>query len=156
MKEVLTQTMMIILANLVPTVEQIGGIPLGIALGLNPFYVYLVSVLVNSLLFFPLYVFLELFYDNLLSRWRWFRRYLERTRKKGKPYVDRYGVLGVTLFISLPGPFTGTYTATILSWLLGLEKKKAFLAICLGSSIGGLLILASAMGLLKTLTLFKL
>jgi len=147
---------MVILTNLVPTVEHVGGISLGVALGLDPLYVYLLSVLVNSLLFFPIYVFLELFYDRLLSKWNWFRKYLERTRKKGKPYVDKYGVLGIMLFKSFPGPFTGTYTATILSWLLGLEKKKAFLAICLGSMIGGFLVLAFAMGALKTLALFKL
>jgi uncharacterized membrane protein len=44
------------------------------------------------------------------------------------------------LFIALPTPLTGTYTASILAWLLNLDWKKSFLAIALGSTIGALVI----------------
>lgn len=132
----------VILANLVPSTEQMGAIFLGLSLHLSPLEVLLISVTVNSLLFFPIFFVLKVFYDKFLSRIRIFNRYLERVRKKGQPYVEKYGVVGITLFISLPSPFTGTYTATILCWLLGLDWKKSFLSIFLGSLIGGIIILA--------------
>lgn len=139
------------LLNLLPTSEQIGGIAVGLSLGLNPFIVFSVSLLINCLLFFPVYFGLEAFYDTALRRIKILKKYLERTRKKGKPYVDKYGVLGLTLFIAVPAPLTGTYTASALSWFLGLDWKKSFLAIVLGSLIGALIIFSSYFGISYTL-----
>jgi len=134
--------------------EQVGGIPIGLALGLDPFYTLLVSLSVNCILFFPVYFGLKLFYDKIFSRIRLFNKYLEKVRNKGKPYVDKYGILGLTVFISLPTPLTGTYTASILSWFLNLDWKKSFIAIAIGSTIGGLIILAGSLGILNILKLF--
>jgi uncharacterized membrane protein len=144
-------TALVILANIMPTLEQVGGIPLGIALGLNPIYTLLISLAVNCLLFFPVYFGLKLFYKEVFSEMRLFRNYLEKVRKKGKPYIDKYGTIGLTLLISLPTPLTGTYTASILSWFLNLDWKKSFLAIFLGSLIGGLIILGTTLGFLEVL-----
>lgn len=148
------KTGLLILANFLPTLEQAGGIPLGILLGLDPIYTLLVSLSVNCFIFFPILLFLRLFYDSILSRIKLFDKYLLRVRKKGKPYIDKYGVLGLTLFISLPSPLTGTYTATILSWFLDLDWKKSFIAIAIGSTIGGLIILAASVGLFSFFKLF--
>ena len=145
----LYETGLVILANFLPTLEQVGGIPLGIALGLDPFYAFLVSLSVNCFLFFPVYFGLKIFYEKLFSKIKLFYKYLEKTRKKGQPYVDKYGFVGVTLFISLPTPLTGTYTAAILCWFLNLDWKKSFLAILAGSAIGGLIILATSLGVLN-------
>ncbi len=147
----LDKTGLLILANLIPTVEQVGGIPLGMALGFDPISSFLISLAVNCSLFFPVYFALELFYDNMLSRVKIFKKYIERTREKGKPYIDKYGVVGLTLFICLPTPLTGTYTATLLSWFLGLDWKKSFLAIAIGSFIGGIIIMVTTVGIFNFL-----
>lgn len=149
----LEKTGMVIAANLLPTLEQIGGISLGLSLGMDPLYVYLVSITVNCLLFFPIYFGLKLFYDKLFSKIKLFHKYLEKTRKKGKPYVDKYGVLGLTVFVALPSPLTGTYTASILSWFLDLDWKRSFLAIAIGSAIGGVVIMVGYVGLYNILKL---
>ncbi|MEM5778530.1 MAG: small multi-drug export protein [Candidatus Aenigmatarchaeota archaeon] len=147
------KTAMVIFANLLPTSEQIGGISLGLYLGLDPLYVLLISLIVNCFLFFPVYFGLKLFYDGLLSKIKLFEKYIERVRRKGKPYVDKYGFFGLTLFIALPAPLTGTYTASILSWFLDLDWKKSFLAIAFGSFIGALVILFSYLGIVNVLKL---
>ena len=144
---------MVIAANLLPTLEQIGGISLGLSLGLDPLYVYLFSITVNCLLFFPIYFGLKLFYDKLFSKIKLFHKYLEKTRLKGKPYIDKYGVLGLTVFVALPSPLTGTYTASILSWFLDLDWKRSFLAIAVGSAIGGIVIMVGYVGLYNILKL---
>ena len=145
------ESIAVIIANILPTLEQIGGIPLGIALGLDPIYSFLLSLTVNTLLFFPVYFGLKLFYDNVFSKIDIFNKYLERARKKGKPYVDKYGVWGLAFFISFPTPFTGTYTASMVSWIIDLDWKKSVLAIFVGSAIGGLIILVSTLGFLEIL-----
>ncbi len=142
---------MVIFANILPSLEQIGGIPLGIALGLDPTYTLLISLTVNCLLFFPVFFGLRFFYKGLISDIKLFNKYLERVRRKGKPYVDKYGIIGLTLFISLPTPLTGTYTASILSWFLDLDWKRSFIAIAIGSTIGGIIILLASIGFLNIL-----
>ncbi|MEM7821640.1 MAG: small multi-drug export protein [Candidatus Aenigmatarchaeota archaeon] len=141
--------LILIFANLIPTSEQIGAIPLGLALGLSPEVTFFVSISVNSLLFFPLFFCLNFFYEKFFSRIKPFNDYLKKLRKRGEPYVKKYGVIGVTMFIAIPSPLTGTYTGTMLSWLLDLNWKKSFLAIFLGSLIGGAIILLSSLGILN-------
>jgi uncharacterized membrane protein len=142
---------MVALANLLPTTEQIGGITLGLSLGLDPATVLITSLLVNCLLFLPVYFGLKFFYKRFLSKIKLFEKYLERTRSKGKPYIDKYGVLGLTLFVALPTPLTGTYTASVLSWFLDLDWKKSFIAISIGSVIGALVIFFGYLGIFNFL-----
>jgi len=140
------KTGLLILANLIPAVEQVGGIPTGIALGFDPLTAFLISLTVNISLFIPVYFGLQLFYKKVFSRIKIFNKFLEKGRAKVKPYVDKYGVIGVAFFIALPGPLTGTYTASAVSWALNLDWKKAWMAIALGSTIGGIMILIASVG----------
>jgi uncharacterized membrane protein len=141
----------VIIANFIPTTEQIGGITLGLTLGLDPLTVLVASLTVNCLLFFPIYFGLKLLYKNVFSRIKLFQKYLERTQKKGKSYIDKYGVLGLTVFVALPSPLTGTYTASILAWLMDLDWKRSFLAISIGSIIGALVIFFGYLGIFNFL-----
>lgn len=125
---------LVLLVTLSPISELRGGIPLGISLGLDPLLTFFIAIIANAILFFPILLVLRLFYDGILSRLQIFNRYLDSVRRKGKPKVDKYGFPALTLFVALPLPITGVYTATILSWLLGMNWRKAFPAIALGRS----------------------
>jgi len=146
---------LVILATLTPISELRGGIPLGIIkLGLDPALVFFIAVIVNALLFFPVFFALELLYHRFLSRFPLFTRYLEKLKERGKPKVDKYGFLGLTLLVAVPLPATGVYTATFLSWLLGMEWKKAFPPIGLGAVIAGVIVLLVTLGVLGGVRLF--
>jgi uncharacterized membrane protein len=147
----LDRVLAVALANVVPTTEQIGGILLGLSLDLDPATVIITSLTVNCLLFFPIYFGLRLLYVKVFSRIKLFEKYLERVRTKGKPYIDKYGFFGLTIFIALPTPLTGTYTASILAWLLDLNWKKSFAAIFLGSAIGAMVIYFGYLGVFNFL-----
>jgi uncharacterized membrane protein len=41
----------------------------------------------------------------------------------------------------VPLPLTGAYTGTILAWLLGMDWRKAFLAVGVGVLIAGIVVL---------------
>ena len=149
--EYLQSVLLVIIANFMPTTEQIGGITLGLTLGLDPLTVLIASLTVNCLLFFPIYFGLKLLYKKVFSRIKLFQKYLERTQKKGKPYINKYGVLGLTVFVALPSPLTGTYTASLLAWLMNLDWKKSFVAISIGSIIGALVIFFGYLGIFNFL-----
>jgi len=138
----------LLLATWSPVSELRGGIPLGLSLGLDPVLTLIIAVVANSVLFFPLFAVLGLFYDRLFCKWKIFNFYLERVRQKGKPWVDKYGFFGLALFVAVPLPATGVYTGTILSWLLDMDWRRAYLSIGLGVSLAGVIVLITALGII--------
>ena len=131
----------VLLATVAPISELRGGIPLGISLGLPPLFTFLIAVIANALIFFPIFFALRLFYDKVLYRIPLFDRYLDGLRKRGKPIVDKYGLWGLALFVAVPLPLTGAYTGTILAWLIGMDWRKAFPAVGLGVVVAGIVVL---------------
>lgn len=139
----------VFLATITPLSELRGGIPLGISLGLDPLFTFFLTVLINGLLYFPVIFILNKFYDNFFSKWNLFKLYLSRTRYKGKPWIDKFGFLGLALFVAIPFPLSGVYTGTVLSWLLGMNFKKTILAIYLGVFLVGFKILMATLGFIS-------
>jgi len=142
----------VLLITLSPITELRGGIPLGISFGLDPLFTFFIAIIANALLFFPIFFALRLFYDKLFSRFQIFNRYLDSVRRRGKPKVDKYGFLGLTMLVAIPLPVTGVYTATILSWLLGVNWRKAFPAIALGVVVAGIIVFLATLGVIEGLT----
>jgi uncharacterized membrane protein len=140
-----------LLATVSPISELRVGIPLGISLGLPPWFVFLIAVIANALIFFPVFFALRLFYDKFLFRIPLFDKYLNNLRKRGKPIVDKHGFWGLSLFVAVPLPLTGAYTGTILAWLLDMNWEKAFPAVSLGVLVAGIVVLLITLGVTGTI-----
>ncbi len=71
-----------------------------------------------------------------LRRWGWFDRKVwpvfERAQRKLHPYVEKYGELGLAIFIGVPLPGTGAYTGAFGAFLMGMGRRKFLLANLLG------------------------
>jgi len=132
------------LITLVPWIELRGSIIYGIGKGLNPASVFFTAVVINILLFFPIYFGLKFAYKYLI-RWKFFEKTTTRIREKGEPYVKKYGVIGLGVFIGIPLPGSGVYSGTLLAWLLDMGWKKAFVASIIGVLIAGSIVLGLAM-----------
>jgi uncharacterized membrane protein len=138
-------------------IELRGGLPVALATGIHPLIAYGYCVAVNILVTPVVLIFLNTFH-KLLLRCSWYKRFsdklIERARTKVKAKVEKYGFLGLVIFVGIPLPVTGAYTGALGAWVLGMDMKKSFLAISLGVAIAGLLILGvfySGSALLKTL-----
>lgn len=66
----------------------------------------------------------------------WFFRY---TRRRGG-LVEKYGWIGLALFVGVPLPVTGAWTGSVMAYLMGIEYKRALLAILLGAIIAGVIV----------------
>jgi len=106
----------VLLITISPISELRGGIPLGISLGLDPWFTFFIAVIANALIFFPVFFALRFFYDKLLCRIPLFDKYLDSLRKRGKPKVDKYGFWGLALFVAVPLPLTGSRRAFPIGW----------------------------------------
>lgn len=118
-----------IVITVIPWIELRGALPLAIQQGER---VYLPLILLSNLaIFWPGYYFLELVYERF-PEGGWVHRKLEKIRAKAHPLVEKYGTLGLAVFVAIPLPGTGAYSGTAAAWLLRMEPKKAFLAVSLG------------------------
>jgi len=62
-------------------------------------------------------------------------RYVHRVRNRVKPYVSRYGFIGLVLFVAIPLPATGIWTGALAAYILGIEKWRTAIALLLGGLI---------------------
>lgn len=69
-----------------------------------------------------------------------FDYFLESTRRKVGPKIEKYGYLGLTLFVAVPLPVTGAYTGTLGAWFFKMKKRKSFFAVLFGVVIAGLIV----------------
>lgn len=145
---VFEQALGVVVLTLVPWVELRGSIPLGIALGLHPLAVMAVAVVANCAIIVPGYYALELFYDRWFSHFAPVRRAVLRVRARGAGLVERYELLGLALFVAVPLPGTGAYSGTLLAWLLGVNRPRAWIAIAVGVTLAGVVVTLAATGVL--------
>jgi len=128
-----------ILITLLPWIECRGSIPIAVSLNL-PAYVYLFIYLANISVFPLVWIVMEYFWDNFLSKFRFLKKTVKKIRRRGKKYLEKYGYLGLTFFVAIPLPFTGVYSGTILAWLFNLSKRKSFMFISLGTLIAMIIV----------------
>ncbi len=73
-------------------------------------------------------------------------RLVARTQKRVKPYVQKYGAVGVGLFIAVPLPGSGVWTGALAAYLLGMRFKSFALADAIGVIIAGVLVTVFTLG----------
>ncbi len=139
--------LLVVITTMAPITELRGGIPLGLALGLPASLVIPLAFAVNCMVFFPIYFGMTLFYERFFERYGWARRLVGKLHKKA-PVVKEYGWVALVLFVGVPLPVTGAWTGTGIAWLLGLDWKKSFLAICLGVLMSTTIVSLVALGLM--------
>ena len=130
-----------------PFSELRGGIPLALYLGFDPISAYVLCVLGNFLPI-PLLLLTLGLIERVALRLplisKIYGRIVKRTERK-REIVDKYGYLGLTMFVAVPLPITGAWTGTLLSFLLGLDKLKSAFYILLGIMIAGIIVLTTSM-----------
>lgn len=122
--------------TLMPFLELRASIPYGILTGGFPWYVvFLIAVVVNILLGVILYFLID-FLVKIFTRIKWidkiWQKYVEKTQKKVHRAMEKYGELGLAIFIGIPLPGSGVYTGCIGAYLLGIDFKRTIRAVVIG------------------------
>jgi uncharacterized membrane protein len=141
----------LIFISLLPWVELRGGIPVGISMGLNPLYVFIICT-VTDILLIPLLLILLRYVAPLVLRIDTINRFYQwnvvGTLKRYEKY-RKWEEVGLALFVAIPLPFTGVYSGTFVSYILDLNKKEAFLSIASGAILAGVVVTALSVGILR-------
>jgi uncharacterized membrane protein len=126
----------IVILTLAPFLELRASIPYGILVAKEHYAaVVLTAVVVNILLGPVIYFLLERLLHVALRLGpvrRLWDRVVVRVQKKVHPLVEKYGVLGLGLFIGVPLPGSGVYSGAIGGYLLGFTRKEFYVGTVIG------------------------
>ncbi|USH00914.1 COG2426 family protein [Thermococcus argininiproducens] len=147
----------IFLLSLIPTFEGRYAIVYGIGRGysiLGTLIMASLGILVLSLVLpialpFIDWVMLKLEATSLRKFAELYLGYVGRVRRKAHPYVERWGFLGLVIFVAIPLPGTGVWTGSLAAYLFGIEKREAIPALIIGGLLSILITLIPSLGAVK-------
>ena len=137
----------ILFLSMMPVTELRGAIPIGIAMNLDTLGVYAASVIGSSLISIPLI----LTFRHILSFIRGIS-FLKNISKKIDNKIEASmkklksaSVLGIILFVGIPLPTTGSWTASAIASILHMRIRDAFIGIVLGNMMAGVIVTGISM-----------
>ena len=133
----------VLFTSALPVLELRGGLPLGIYLGLSLWEAFLFSFLGNVMIIYPVLKLLErleVFLAQNKVTAPLYRMMIKKVSKKKDLFI-KYGKYGLFLFVAVPLPTTGAWTACIAARFFRIPTREAFGAIALGVLAAGLFVL---------------
>ena len=146
----LGKEVIVFIISMLPILELRGGLLAASILNLDFIPGFIISILGNIL---PIPIVL-LFLDKIL---RWLEKYkvtknfvkkIENKILSKKKQIEKYGYIGLILFVGIPLPGTGAWTGSALAVLLNMDKKKSFVYIILGIILASIIMSILSYGIL--------
>ena len=122
-----------------PISEVRGAIIYGLGTGIDPAAVFSLAVLINILMIPVLFWVLRQANFRKLAD-RLFGKKMQEKIEKNKDILNKYGIIGLLLFVAVPLPITGAWTGTFIAEILKLNRRKSFIVISIGVIIAAILI----------------
>lgn len=144
---------LVFIISLLPILELRGGLLAASILGLDPLPSYIITM-VGNLIPIP---FILWFITKILDWMKGtkhlskFANWLDSKVNKHKSGIEKYGFLGLVLFVGIPLPGSGAWTGSLIASVLGMDKKKSFVAIIIGVVLASLIMMAISFGLLRAI-----
>jgi uncharacterized membrane protein len=146
---VITKDLYIYALSLAPLFEGRYAIIIGAELGVTPLKslfiaslgVFTLSILLPKLIEvidFVLMRFADSRYGILKKVGNIYLKYVNNVMKR-RGLVERYGFLGLIVFVAIPLPATGMWTGSLLGMLLRMSRMRLFLALLLGGLVSNLI-----------------
>jgi uncharacterized membrane protein len=140
----MNNVLILILLTLLPALELRASIPYGILIeNMNWLTVFLICVITNAILGPVIFIIIDKFIHVFLRvkhLERMWDKTVERTQKRIHKYIERWGILGLSIFIGIPLPGSGSYTGAIAAYLLGFRLKRFIIANIIGVLIAGTIV----------------
>ncbi|MEM1710237.1 MAG: small multi-drug export protein [Sulfolobales archaeon] len=148
----LMKYLFVLITSLTPGVEVRGSIPLTFILfndGPGRLYSTCLAI-AGNLLIAPIMLALLSTVDRVIRNSRNFPRKIRNLYVKVLEYVStksskvrKYSFIGLLTFTAVPLPGTGAWTASLIAFIINMDRVKAIIAIEVGVLIASLLVLAT-------------
>ena len=149
----ISKELIVFLVSMVPLLELRGSILAAGLMKMSFFPSYIAAVLGNML---PI-PFILLFIEKIFAWMKKSKRFhkipdwLEKKALSKSAQIEKYGYLGLFLFVAIPLQGTGAWTGSLIAVLFGMKPKKSLLFIFLGVLTAGLIMSLLSFGVLKQL-----
>lgn len=133
--------------SMVPIIELRGAIPIGIAMDLNPVLLYISCVLGSSIVGVPIVLLFRQIIEFLRKR-KYFNKIIVWVDKKIEGRAKKLkeaSIIGIILFVGVPLPTTGSWSAGALASIFKMRIKDAVFGIFIGNAIAGIIMLTVSM-----------
>lgn len=136
-----------------PVVELRGAIPLGLLVYKLPLWQVFVLAVAGNMVPVLLLPILGVVSSELSRRFSIFERYFtwlfQRTQRKHKKKFERFYDFALVVFVAIPLPFTGAWTAMVAAFVFGIPFRRAFPLILFGVIMAGVIVSALTLGALN-------
>ena len=149
----ISKELIVFLVSMVPLLELRGSILAAGLMKMSFFPSYIAAVLGNML---PI-PFILLFIEKIFAWMKKSKRFhkipdwLEKKALSKSAQIEKYGYLGLFLFVAIPLPGTGAWTGSLVAAVLRMRIWQAFLVITVGVLVSGFITGGIAYGLFTTL-----
>ncbi|BDF71603.1 multidrug SMR transporter [Oscillospiraceae bacterium] len=143
-----------VLVSMVPVIELRGGIPFGVALGLNPWVAFVACIIGNIIPVPFIIVYIRRIFGWMRRRLPKLDGMVDRLEKKAHlkgRKVTKFKYIGLFLFVAIPLPGTGAWTGALAAAFLDMPLRKALPSIFLGILAAGFLVTGLTYGFLSIL-----
>ena len=147
----LGKELVVFIISVLPILELRGGLIAASLLKVSFFKGYIISIIGNILPIPLVLLFLEKIFD-LLKKFKLTSKIVTKLENKilsKKKQIDKYGYLGLLLFVGIPLPGTGAWTGTLAASILDLDFKKSVGAVFLGVILASLIMGILSLGIFK-------
>lgn len=141
----------VIIMAALPVAELRLSIPIAILkFGMDPISAFSLSIIGNMLPVIPLLLYLEPV-SNYLRRWKTWDRFFTwlftRTHHRHSTDFEKYGSIGLAVFVGIPLPATGAWTGCAAAFVFGFKFKNALFAIFAGVLMAGIIMTVLTIGI---------
>ena len=140
--------------SMLPVGELRFGLPYGIALGLE-YPLALMAALLGNMVPVPfIVVYIERVFAWMRKHMPLFNSFITKLESKANlkgETVQKYGPIGLLLFVAIPLPGTGAWTGALVAVLLGMKAERAFPYILLGVCIAAAIMTLVTYGVIHIL-----
>jgi uncharacterized membrane protein len=145
----------VFIISMMPILELRGGLLAAALLKVEPVTGYIVSIIGNII---PV-PFILLFITKILdwmerSKVKWINKLGKKIRAKAdknKGKIEKYGYIGLLLFVGIPLPGTGAWTGCLIASVLNMDRKKSFIYTLLGILVASIIMMILSYGIVGNL-----
>lgn len=140
--------------SMLPIIELRGGLPYGIAQGLDYPLALMAAILGNMVPVPFIIVYIRHVFAWLRKRRSWWDEKITKLEKKAHlkgRIVHKYSAIGLCILVAIPLPGTGAWTGALVAAILDMRLKSAIPSIFLGVCIAAGIMTAVTTGIIHIL-----
>lgn len=143
-----------LLISMIPLLELRGSIIVAGGILKLPFIQTFIAAVIGNMVPIP---FILLFIEKIFA---WMKRvphirrfpdWIEAKAMKKSAQIEKYGYLGLFLFVAIPLPGTGAWTGSLLAVLFGLKPAKSLLFVFFGVVTAGFIMSLLSFGIIQNI-----